>query len=68
MLHNKKRKGAIRIMIESDYDYRYERKEVKPIRECTECGTGLYEGDRVFVIGNKIYCNDCVREVELGSE
>ena len=55
-------------MIESDYDYRYERKEVKPIRECTECGTSLYEGDRVFVIGNKIYCDDCVREVNLEDE
>lgn len=47
------------------YDYRYERDKVKPVRECAECGTGLYEGDKAFVIGNKIYCDDCCREIEV---
>ena len=55
-------------MIESDYDYRYERKEVKPIKMCSECYCDLYIGEKVYVIGNKVYCEDCVREVELEDE
>ena len=55
-------------MIESDYDYRYERKKAKPIKMCNECYCDLYIGEKVYVIGNKVYCEDCVREVELEDE
>ena len=59
---------SVRAMIESDYDYRYERKKAKPIKMCNECHCDLYAGEKVFVIGNKVYCDDCVREVILEDE
>ena len=55
-------------MVDCDYEYRYERKKAKPIKICSECYCDLYEGEKVNVIGNKIYCDDCVREVELEDE
>ena len=55
-------------MVDCDYEYRYERKKAKPIKICSECYCDLYAGEKVYVIGNKVYCEDCVREVILEDE
>lgn len=47
------------------YDQRYERRKAKPLKECTECECDLYEGETVYIIGNKIFCEDCVVKTEL---
>lgn len=53
---------------ESMYDYRYSREEPKVARECTECSEELYYGEEVYVIGEKVYCEDCVRKTILEEE
>jgi hypothetical protein len=47
------------------YDYRHEFKKGKFIKECAECGERLQVGEEVYVIGNKVYCSECVRKTEL---
>ena len=49
---------GVKAMVDCDYEYRYERKKAKPIKMCSECYCDLYPGDKVFVIGNKIYCDE----------
>lgn len=53
---------------ESMYSYRHERDKAKKVRTCKECNCDLYAGEEVFVIGDYVYCEDCVRKVELENE
>ena len=50
------------------YEYKYERQSAKKVRNCNECNCDLYEGEEVFAIGDYVYCEDCVRKVELENE
>ena len=52
-------------MIESDYDYRYEREKAKLIATCDCCKQDMFEGDKAYIVDNKIYCDDCIKVVEL---
>lgn len=45
----------------------YDRQDVKPeygeknrVGTCNCCGAPIYEGDDVYVIGDSMYCTDCV--------
>ena len=29
---------------------------------CSECGAEIYEGDTMYVLGDKTYCEDCVSD------
>lgn len=52
----------------SMYDYRHELKHGEYVKTCAECGDRLQVGEEVYVIGNRVYCSECVRETELESE
>ncbi|MBO5266895.1 MAG: hypothetical protein J6B08_06325 [Ruminiclostridium sp.] len=35
----------------------------KPEVFCSECGSGLFNGDRAFEASDRIYCPDCITAV-----
>ena len=54
--------------IESDYDYRYERKALEPIELCFGCTESLYKGDVAYKLEGHYYCQNCISKVEVGEE
>ena len=38
---------------------------MKPLEECKYCRCELFHGDKVFKIGSRFYCEDCVDIGEL---
>lgn len=42
--------------------------EPRHLERCAECYCELYAGDSAYLIGNKYYCEDCVRKIELEEE
>lgn len=37
---------------------------VKEIGYCEQCGAGIYEGEEIWEIDNKWYCEECIREAQ----
>lgn len=35
-------------------------QEHLPVAYCAHCGAELYENDECYMIGDLVYCNDCV--------
>lgn len=37
--------------------------EPTPVYECSECGYGIYEGDKYAEIDGKYYCEECLDDM-----
>ena len=49
--------------IQDEYDNQMPSRDDKEVvRFCAECGCEIYEGERIHIIGHKVYCDDCHRE------
>lgn len=55
-------------MIDTMYEYRYERENLKVLEQCDECGCNLHKGDEAIEIGIYIFCRECVKEIILEDE
>ena len=51
-------------------DYKIDPPEIetKIISRCAECKSDLLEGESVYKVGNKVFCEDCVEHVTLERE
>ena len=53
----------IPVWIQNAYDNQTPSRDSKEvICFCAECGCEIYEGERIHIIGDKVYCDDCHRE------
>ena len=50
------------------YEYKYERQSAKKVKSCKECKCDVYVGETAYIIGNDLYCEECVRKVVLEDE
>jgi hypothetical protein len=39
-----------------------EEEQEQPIFNCDCCGNGIYLGETYFIVGQDVYCNNCVYE------
>ena len=50
------------------YEYKYEHQPAKKVKSCKECKCDVYIGETAYIIGNDLYCEECVRKVVLEDE
>ena len=46
----------------------YLASQPRALFECECCGSEIYEGERYYAVGDRRYCESCIREKTAGQE